>query len=243
MKAIILNSGVGRRMGNLTKDKPKCLINISENETILARQLDILRKNNIKDIIITTGPFEEKIKKHVEERFPDINVTYINNRLYNGTNYIYSMGLIDDQLINEDILLLHGDLVFEEDVVKKILRTKYDNAVLINKASELPEKDFKGRVIDNEIKHISIDIFHEDCYFLIPLYKFKKNSFKKWLDEISIYINKDEINVYAENALNELLESETISLKSVYFEKQLCLEVDNLEDLDKAKSLIHMRKN
>lgn len=243
MKAIILNSGIGRRMGNLTKDKPKCLVNISENETILARQLDILRKNKIKDVIITTGPFEEKIKEHVGEKFSDINVTYVKNTLYDKTNYIYSMGLLDKQLIDEDVLLLHGDLVFEEDVVKKILKTKYDNAVLINKVLDLPEKDFKGRVIDDEIKHISIDIFDDDCYFLIPLYKFKKIHFEKWLDKINMYINKNELSVYAENALNELLESGTISLKSVYFEEEICLEVDDLNDLEKAKSSIHMKKN
>jgi len=239
MKAIILNSGVGRRMGNLTKDKPKCLVNISEEETILSRQLDILRRNKITDVLITTGPFEDKIKEHVAERFPDINVMYVRNCLYDKTNYIYSMGLLDKQLIDEDILLLHGDLVFEEKVMKKILETKYDNAVLVNRVLDLPEKDFKGRVIGDEIKEISIDIFDDNCYFLIPLYKFKKIDFEKWLDKISMYINENEVNVYAENALNELLEAGNISLRSVYFEDEMCLEVDDLKDLDKVKSLIN----
>lgn len=239
MKAIILNSGVGRRMGNLTKDKPKCLVNISENETILSRQLDILRKNKISDVIITTGPFEEKIKGHISKRFSDIHITYVNNPLYDKTNYIYSMNLLDEKLIDEDILLLHGDLVFEEKVVKKILKSKFYNAVLINKVSELPEKDFKGRVIDDEVKQISIDIFNENCYFLLPLYKFTKNDFEKWLDKINLYVNQGEINVYAENALNQLLKSESIRVKSVYFEDEICLEVDDLNDLDKARKLLN----
>lgn len=239
MKAIILNSGIGRRMGELTKNKPKCLVKISENETILSRQLDILRKNKIKNVIITTGPFEEKIKEHVRENFTDINVTYVKNTLYDKTNYIYSMGLLDNELIDEDVLFLHGDLVFEDKALKKILESKCDNGVLVNRQLSLPKKDFKGRVIDKKVKEISIDIFDDNCYFLIPLYKFNEIDFKKWLDRIGIYIKNNKVNVYAENALNELLESNIISLKSIYFNDEICLEIDDLIDLNKAKKLMN----
>ena len=39
MKALILNSGLGSRMGVLTSDHPKCMTEISAKETILSRQL------------------------------------------------------------------------------------------------------------------------------------------------------------------------------------------------------------
>ena len=42
MKVLILNSGLGYRMGVLTKEHPKCMTDISEKETILSRQLRIL---------------------------------------------------------------------------------------------------------------------------------------------------------------------------------------------------------
>ena len=39
MKALILNSGLGTRMGVLTSEHPKCMTEISTNETILSHQL------------------------------------------------------------------------------------------------------------------------------------------------------------------------------------------------------------
>ena len=59
MKAVILNSGLGSRMGDITKTHPKCMTEISENDTILSRQLKLLYKNYIKDVVITTGYFDD----------------------------------------------------------------------------------------------------------------------------------------------------------------------------------------
>ena len=93
MKVIILNSGLGKRLADLTKDKPKCLINITQEETILGYQLTLLKKNNLLDVIITTGPFEDLIKEYIKNRFSEFNIKYIFNPKYNSTNYIYSLYL------------------------------------------------------------------------------------------------------------------------------------------------------
>jgi len=61
MKALLLNSGLGSRMGDLTKDNPKCLVNLTDNETILSRQIDILQKVGVDEFIITIGPFGDII--------------------------------------------------------------------------------------------------------------------------------------------------------------------------------------
>lgn len=42
MRALILNSGLGYRMGALTSKHPKCMTEISTTETILSRQLTLL---------------------------------------------------------------------------------------------------------------------------------------------------------------------------------------------------------
>ncbi|UCH72497.1 MAG: NTP transferase domain-containing protein, partial [Thermoplasmatales archaeon] len=78
MKAIILASGIGKRMQPLTKDKPKSLIKIKD-KTILERQLDVLSKCKIKDVIITTGPFEDKIKIFLMGKYKDFDFSFIQN--------------------------------------------------------------------------------------------------------------------------------------------------------------------
>ena len=53
-EAIILSAGRGRRMGNLTKKKPKCLLKL-QNKTLIEILISKLRLNKIKDILIVTG--------------------------------------------------------------------------------------------------------------------------------------------------------------------------------------------
>ena len=131
MKALILNSGRGERLYPLTKYKPKALIKIG-NKTLLGLQLDNLIGCNVRDIIITTGPFENKIKKYVEKEYSDVNVSYVKNPKYRTTNYIYSMWLTKS-LVDDDVILLHGDLLFDRKLLERLVDEKYANCVLVNK--------------------------------------------------------------------------------------------------------------
>ena len=58
MKVLILNSGFGSRMGALTKEHPKCMTELKNGETIISRQLSILSKLGLRDVVITTGYFD-----------------------------------------------------------------------------------------------------------------------------------------------------------------------------------------
>ncbi len=90
MKAFIFNSGVGSRMEHLTKDNPKALVELSNGETILGRQIRLLKDFGIKEFIITIGPFEKKIMDFTGS-IKDINVIYVKNEIYDKTNSIYSL--------------------------------------------------------------------------------------------------------------------------------------------------------
>ena len=64
MKALILNSGVGRRMGVLTSEHPKCMTEIAPGETILSRQLRLLARCGIREGVITTGLFDSVLRDY-----------------------------------------------------------------------------------------------------------------------------------------------------------------------------------
>ena len=150
MKAIIFDSGLGKRMGEFTKTHHKSMAALNDGYTILERQISILSENGIKEFIITTGPFSEQIK-NVCNKFKDLSFTFVQNDLYDKTNYIYSMYLATPYL-NDDFLLLHGDLVFNKELVKKMLSDERPSLCLINEIKELPQKDFKGRIENGLLK-------------------------------------------------------------------------------------------
>jgi len=233
MRAIILASGKGERLYPLTKNTPKSLLRI-KNKEILGLQIESLVDCRIRDIVITTGPFENKIKKYVKNNYPSVNVFYVNNPKYDSTNYIYSMWLTKN-FINDDIILLHGDLLFEKKLLKRLTTGKV-NHVLVNKKIKPPKKDFKAIIENEKVIKIGTKFFGKNAFACFPMYKFSRKDFLFWLDEIEKYIKKREVNIYAENVFNEI--SDKILLYPIYFDDEMCMEIDTEEDLRKAAQII-----
>ena len=235
MKALILNSGVARRLKPLTDNLPKCLLEIN-GKSILQRQIELLLSVGVKKYIITTGPLQDKIIDHVKEKFqdPELDVVYINSTKFETTNYIYSMWLARNELNDDDILLLHGDLVFEKSVVQKIVTQKVSSAI-VDRVAKLPEKDFKGEIQNGKIIKIGIDVFGKDASFLLPLYYWTREDFHLWMDEIGTFVKKGITSCYAENAFNEI--SETIDLHPLDIDNEFIMEIDNFDDLKIARQM------
>ena len=231
MKALILNSGIGKRMGEITKNHPKCMTRLNDEETIISRQLKMLEEENIKDVVITTGPFENILIDYINSLNLNLNIKYINNKDYNKTNYIYSIFLARNEL-DDDILLMHGDLVFSKDVLEDVLNSR--NSVMTTSSTLLlPEKDFKAVIEDNKITKVGIEFFN-NAQSAQPLYKLNREDFIIWLKEIINFCNKDITNVYAENALNQV--TDKICIKPLDVQDRLCGEIDNLKDLEEMKN-------
>lgn len=233
MKALILDSGVGRRLRPLTKRRPKPLLMVRDN-TLLGHQLDNLLSCGIRDVIITTGPLEHKIKSYTRERYPNVNVSYVRNPRYHATNYIYSMWLARE-LIDDDMILLHGDLLFGRRLLEKLIAQKFPNCVLVNNEIKPPKKDFKAVIENNRVVRIGVEFFGKNAFFSAPLYKFSKSDFLYWLNEIEKFVRKGELKIYAENVFNEI--SDKIVLRPVYFTEEFCMEIDTKKDLQKARKL------
>ncbi|MFW9873183.1 MAG: sugar phosphate nucleotidyltransferase [Candidatus Thorarchaeota archaeon] len=238
MKVIILNAGIGKRLAPLTNTLPKCLIKINGNNTILDHQLKNIIKFGFKDFIIPTGPFEEQIIDHIQKNYPSLKVQYVNNPLYDKTNYIYSLYLAKE-IIDEDVLYSHGDLIFSENLVNLLLDSKDSDCVLVNKEIPPPVKDFKAIILNDRITQIGVNIFGENTAFLAPLYKLSKEFMIKWLIHIENFVNKDILNCYAEDALNEILD--TLLLKPCYY-NEFCVEIDDHEDLEGVKNYLSKTK-
>ena len=55
--------------------------------------------------------------------------------------------------------------------------------------------------MQDRVKEISVNIFDSNCYLLMPLYKFNRDDFLSWMNRINKFIEKNKVNVYAEEAL------------------------------------------
>ncbi len=234
MKALILNSGIGKRMGEFTTTHNKCMAQIAPGVAIIDWQLQLLQRIGITEVVITTGPFADALQEHVISHYPEIHLTFRHNPVYDKTNYIYSIALAADELRQQDILLLHGDLVFEESVLRDIAESE-SSAMVVDKSLPLPEKDFKAVVQQGKITKVGIEYF-TDAYAAQPLYKLLKDDWNLWLDQIVNFCDRGERNVYAENALNEV--SDRVCIKPFDVNQRICTEVDNLDDLERVQTMM-----
>lgn len=226
MKAIIFNSGLGNRMGDFTNNHHKSMSPVTHGESIFHRQLRLLSAEGVRDVIVTTGPFEEQLKAEAA-KFPEIRFTFVRNDIYDKTNYIYSMFLAREY-INDDMLFLHGDLVFNRRLLRDVLASSDPNTATVNFKKALPEKDFKGRVVDGKVVEVSIKIFDDNCFAFQPMYKLDKATASAWVGKVVEFIHKGEDKCYAENALNEIFPA--LNIRPFSYENYYIDEIDNLED-------------
>lgn len=226
MKALILNSGLGSRMGVLTSEHPKCMTEISSHETILQRQLTLLAGMGIRDVVITTGYYDEVLVRYCNGLGLPLRFTFVKNPIYDRTNYIYSIYCAREYL-DDELILMHGDLVFEKEVLEKVIACE-TSCMAVSSTLPLPEKDFKACVAGGKVMAVGVDIF-DSAVEAQALYKLKRSDWKVWLDRIIEFCENGNTKVYAENALNSLNGAANIFALDV--RDLLCAEVDNPEDL------------
>ena len=137
-----MNSGLGSRMGVLTPEHPKCMTQISHSDTILSRQLRLIAQAGITEVIMTTGYYDSILEEYCESLDLPLQYTFVKNPVYDKTNYIYSIYCAREYL-DDDILLMHGDLVYENTVFDDVLKSK-DSCMTISSTLPLSEKDCKA---------------------------------------------------------------------------------------------------
>ncbi len=237
MKALILNSGLGSRMGDLTSKHPKCMTEISgndaQNQTILSRQLMQLSEAGITEVVMTTGKFDEVLIAYCENLDLPLKITFVKNPLYQETNYIYSIYCAREYL-EEDLLLMHGDLVFEDQVLERVISCER-SCMVVNTTSPLPQKDFKAVVGEKGIEKVGTAFF-EHAVAAQPLYKMNQKDWQHWLAQIVSFCETGNVNCYAEDALNMV--TDKCLLEPLDVQDFLCAEVDDVTDLERVKEAL-----
>ena len=233
MKAVILAAGTASRLRPLTDELPKCLLKAGK-QTILERTVENLLLNHLDEIIIVTGFLRQKIRKYFNERFPGLAVTFINNEIYSSTNNIYSLWLAKDLVINDEMILLDSDIVFEAGIIEKLLTTGLSCIAL--KCYKVGAEEIKvhidstGRVLEisKEVEpsiaageSIGIEVFRKD---LLPeLFKTLDCMIKK----------ENKVNVFYETAFQRLINNKK-DIFTVDISEYFCMEIDTAEDLKSA---------
>ena len=132
MQGLILAAGMGKRLGELTQDNTKCMVEVN-GVTLIDRVLHQLDKYNLSRIIIVVGYEGKKLIEYISTLKINTGIIFVENPIYDRTNNIYSLALAKDYLVKEDTLLLESDLIFEDEVIQVLLEDARDTLALVDK--------------------------------------------------------------------------------------------------------------
>jgi len=235
MKAILLAAGVGSRIRPLTNDKPKSLIDVN-GKSILQRMLENVEDVGIKDVIVITGYREEQLKDFINQNFPNLNVTFKKNEIYEQTNTGYSLLLTKELVGEDDFIKFDADVVFEQEVLRKLIKSPYETALCIDRNINLEAEEVKvitgsdGKVLEVGKK---LDP-HKSSGESIGIEKISKTAAKLLFAELdSLMQDKANWQEYYDDSYTTLV-NQGVPFAAVDITGLKWVEIDTHEDYKKA---------
>ncbi len=243
MQAIILAAGLAKRLRPLTDTTPKCLLEVG-GKNLLHRTMENVIANGITEFVFVTGYREGMIVNYLKEYFRDYKIDFISNPGYANNNNSYSLWMTKD-FIKDDIILLDSDILFDKGIIKELLDSKHKNCLAVNFEAELDEEQIKV-VLDGKKKILEISKVTdlkksagESIGIERFSFAFMKELYKVLDRKIEI---ENNVNEFYEKSFEEVIQSnetdnERNSIYAIDVSHYKCMEIDTVEDYERAKNL------
>ena len=232
-RVIILAAGIGSRLKPFTDDTPKCLFKLGKDVTIVGRTVDIVKRNVDTEVIIAVGFLHEKIESLLSE------VTFVYNPFYRVTNSIASLWFAREYL-DDDVIIINSDVVFEEKLFKEILRIDNPATILMD-SSKAYSADYKVATYSDRVVMMSKEL-HTCSGEYVGITKLSKDSAMKLRQKIEAMVKNEQIDEWYENALVHMVLNDNFVLNFCDVSQFQWAEVDTVDDLLTAKMIYETGK-
>jgi len=230
MKAIIMAAGEGKRLQTLNINKPKCLIRVGST-TLIRRSVNLLVSKGISDITVIVG-----FKGHLIRNELNNDVAYFENPDFHKTNSIKSLWYARD-LLEDDVLLLNGDLYYEHDILDYAIN-QTNPVVMLADSTRIDNADYRFGFSGNQInrfgKHLSNQETDGEYIGIVRIDQSFIKTFKQALEEM---ITAGKSNIWWEDVLYSFIEK---NIPIHYFDVAgtFWSEVDTLQDYNYLQNWI-----
>ena len=249
MQAIILAAGMGRRLGEYTKDNTKCMLPVN-GVRLIDRVLTQLSPLGLTRVVIVVGYQGQNLIDYLGHRYDDqFPIEYVENPIYEKTNNIYSLALAKQQLQEDDTLLIESDLIYDDGLFQLLLNNPYPNLALVAKYESwmdgtMVRLDDEQNIVDFVSKE-AFSFKEVDTYFkTVNIYKFSREfSRTKYVPFLDAYCTAVGNNEYYENVLRIITSLNDHFLKALPLSHEKWYEIDDKQDLDIAEAIFADEKD
>ncbi|MBR5640479.1 MAG: aminotransferase class I/II-fold pyridoxal phosphate-dependent enzyme [Muribaculaceae bacterium] len=242
MQALILAAGMGRRLGEKTRNNTKCMIEVN-GVKLIDRVLRQLKAQNIDRVVIVAGYCRESLMAHVGDSYDGIPIQWVINPIYDKTNNIYSLALAKEELVKDDTLLIESDLIFDDAMFEMILADPYPNLALVAKYETWMDGTMVRIDGDNNIVNFvpkkAFNYDEVDTYYkTVNIYKFSREfSERVYVPFLDAYCRVMGNNEYYEQVLRVITLLDGANLKALPIGNKRWYEIDDVQDLDIAENI------
>ena len=238
MKAIILSAGQGSRLGHLTADKPKCLIEFG-GRSLLDRQLDTLSANGVDEVVVVTGFRDDQVEAAIARRAGGPKVRTVYNPFYKVADNLGSLFVAKRELAG-DCLVWNGDTLVSNALMARVVGNRTPGiCVTIDRKPAYDEDDMKV-VTDGEGRLYAIgkrlpkgNVNAES----IGLLAFRGDGAERFADAIETAIRTAEgTTIWYLRVIHHIAQKDDVWTLDIQGEEWG--EVDFPEDLGAARALV-----
>ena len=234
-KAVIVAAGTSSRLYPLSLNLPKGLLEIA-GETILGRSVRLLSENGIKEILIVVGFQRDMIQKALEPFAADVpRIHYQFNPFFAETNNMGSLWFAKEWIKGDSFLYLHGDLVYDPELLRSFMSGTYADAALSVDCGSTDEEAMKVRVKDGRFIESSKDIPLNEAFgewIGIAIFNRPRVLFNK----VEILLEQKHFQAYDTLAFTEMAH-EGNCFSVIPTNGGSWVEIDFRSDLDRARNL------
>jgi len=230
MKAIIMAAGVGRRLHKLNMNKPKCLITAG-TETLIRRSVNLLNSKGISDITVIVGYKADLIRNELNN-----DVRYFENPYFETTNSIQSLWYSRD-ILEENILLLNGDLYYEHSILDYAIN-QTNEVVMLADSTRIDNADYRFGFIGNQINLFGKDLTNQETDAeYVGIVRIDKGFIKTFKHALNKMIADGKSNMWWEDVLYSFI-SKQVPIHFFDVAGTFWTEVDTLQDYNYLQNWI-----
>ena len=234
---------MGRRLGELTKENTKCMVEVN-GVRLIDRLLGQLSGLSLRRVIIVVGYQGQNLMDYIGHRYDGrLTIEYAENPIYDKTNNIYSLSLVKEKMLEDDTLLIESDLIFSDRLFQMILEDEYPNVALVAKYESWMDGTMvridEARNIVNFVPKKAFRYEDVDEYYkTVNIYKFSRDFCEqKYVPFLEAYCHALGNNEYYEQVLRVITLLDSAELKALPVGDEKWYEIDDIQDLDIAETI------